>query len=324
MTYKLDLRDYKILHELDKDSRQSYAKIAKKVRLSKNSVINRVNQMIDEKLITGFTAVVDMGKLGYTYFRIYVNLKNTTPKIEQEIMSFLREREVITWVGLMDGKYNLGAMAVVKDMIEMHDLWDEFTNKYVNYIDERLLAIMSRLYYYSKAYLVGIKKNIYEQEVVTFPEHYQLDKKDKSILKLLMQDARIPIVDIAHKLDLTPKTIIARIKELERRKIIVRYGLHLDLNKLGYQSFKTSFILFNLTKSRIKDFQVYAKEHPNIVYDEEIMGGDDYEIEVQVKDIRDLRKIIEEIKVKFTDILYDYRILHIYEENKNHFFPLKD
>ena len=45
---KLDRKDYRIMHELDLNSRQSYSEIAKKVGLNKDSVINRINKLKKE------------------------------------------------------------------------------------------------------------------------------------------------------------------------------------------------------------------------------------------------------------------------------------
>ena len=45
MAIKLDLKDRKILYELDINSRQPFAAIAKKVGLSKQTVINRVKKL---------------------------------------------------------------------------------------------------------------------------------------------------------------------------------------------------------------------------------------------------------------------------------------
>jgi len=42
---KLDLKDRKILHELDKNSRQSFRIIGRKVSLSKDVVANRVKKL---------------------------------------------------------------------------------------------------------------------------------------------------------------------------------------------------------------------------------------------------------------------------------------
>ena len=46
---KLDLKDKKILFELDKNSRIPLSKLAKKIRLSKEVVFHRLNNLIKKE-----------------------------------------------------------------------------------------------------------------------------------------------------------------------------------------------------------------------------------------------------------------------------------
>jgi Lrp/AsnC family leucine-responsive transcriptional regulator len=317
MEVKLDLKDRKILYELDKNSRQSFGKIAKTVGLSKNAVIYRVNYLKQTGAIKHFHAWVDFGRLGYIEFRIYLNLRNVTPKKEDDIIDFLCKKKIVTYVGSMEGKYNVVAKIVTKNIYEMHALWDELFNKYMSYIEERLMTIVGSSNYYYKAYLPGLAKSTLKEGVVQAINPEKVDDADFKILEMLAKDARTPVFEMAAKLKLTPKTIIGRMRNLEKRKIIVGYGTVIDLSKIGYQNFRVSFILFRLTAERMKSIKDYAHKNPYIVYDEEAMGGDDYEIEVQVKDIYHLREIIKELKNKFADIIEDYRVLHVFEEHKH-------
>ena len=52
MAIKLDLKDRKILYELDMNSRKSNTEIAKKVGLSKQVVGFRIKKLIDEKIVS--------------------------------------------------------------------------------------------------------------------------------------------------------------------------------------------------------------------------------------------------------------------------------
>lgn len=317
MEIKLDLKDKKILYELDKDSRQSFQKIAKKVGLSKNAVSYRCNLLMKEGIITHSHAWIDLAKLGYLEFRMYFNLKNAGPKKEREIIDFLCKKKIVTWVGSMDGQYNLGIKVVTKNLHETHELWDELFRRYVNYIDGRLMTLIAGSNYYYKSYLIDAKKSDREESTTSTLGPEKLTEMERKIIGILSENSRRPIIEIAEILKVTPKTIIAHLKDLEKRKIIIGYGTVLDLGKIGYKTFRVSFILQRLTNQRMRDFRDYAHHHPNIIYDEEVIGGDDYEIEVQVRDIRDLRMIIQEIKSKFVDIIQDYKVLYVFEENKH-------
>lgn len=321
MEQNIDLKDKKILYELDLNSRQSFGALAKKVGLSKNSVIARINKLKRTAVIKNFHAWIDLGKMGYMQFRIYLDLRNATPQKEKEIIDFLCKKKIVTWVGEMDGIYNLGAIIITKNIAEMHQLWDELFKKYVNYINARLFTAIAKNSYYYKAYLTQVTKNNLKESITTTSPVETISETDLRLIKLLNEDSRMPIIDLAEKLKITPKTVIAHIKELEKRKLIVGYSTVLDLDKIGYQTFRVSFLLFRLTPEKMQALQDYTMTQPNIVYDEEVVGGDDYEIEIQVKDIVELRKIIEDIRLKFNEVIQDYKILHVFKEHKHSGFP---
>ena len=70
--YKLDLKDRKILYELDLNCRQSNTQIGKKVGLKKDVVSYRINNMEKEGIIKDYWTVIDTFKLGYNVFRVYL------------------------------------------------------------------------------------------------------------------------------------------------------------------------------------------------------------------------------------------------------------
>jgi len=74
----MDLKDRKILHELDKNARISASEIAKRIRLSKNSVINRIKRLEQEKIILGYNTLTNINNLGYTTYDIYLKFKDTS------------------------------------------------------------------------------------------------------------------------------------------------------------------------------------------------------------------------------------------------------
>ena len=323
MLNKLDLKDKRLLYELDLDSRQSFNELGKKLSLSKSSVIYRINNMQKSGIIKQYHTVLDIGKLGYISFRLYVKLQNTTPEKEQEIIDFLKNKEIVTWIVSVDGDYNIGCLILVKTISEMNVLWKELLKKYVNYLEERQLTIMTKVAYFSRAYLLDLKENIYEINFITEPRNIDIDDTDKEILKLLVPNARISIIEVSRKLKITPKTTINRVKALEQKKIIIGYKTVFNLELLGYQYYKVLFRLHNVVNEKLQQFKRYIKVHPNIVYDDEVLGGDDIEIEVQVKDNNELRALINDIKLKFADMIKSYKILLFYKEHKYLYLPVK-
>ncbi|MCD4759599.1 Lrp/AsnC family transcriptional regulator [archaeon] len=320
--FKLDLKDRKILYELDTNSRQSYHEIAKKVGLSKDSIIYRINKLQENGIIKQFHTVIDVGKLGFISFRLYLKLQNTTQKKESEIIEFLKKQKIITWIVSIDGEYDLGMWILTKSIKDTNLLWKEFLKKYRDFIEKRWLTIFTKVSYFPRTYILEKNKNRKELVFITEPQEIKIDDIDIKLLKMLARNSRISILELSEELKITPKTVTSRIKQLEKKKVIIGYRTVFGLDKLGYQYFKIHFNLHNLTEEKEKQFRSYLKLHQNVTYDNEVLGGDDIEIEVQLHTIQDLRNFIEETKNQFADIIKNYKYLLFYKEHKFLFFPV--
>ena len=126
---------------------------------------------------------------------------------------------------------------------------------------------------------------------------------------------------MAMKLEVTPKTVTKKIKELEKSGVIVGYRTMFDMDKLGYQYFKVHISVQNMDEVKERRIKRFLLEHPNIVYDNEILGGHDIEIEVQVPSLNDLREVLDKMKEEFSGTIKNYTYMLFYKEHKYVFYP---
>ena len=81
----LDLKDRKILYELDLDSRQSFRSLGKKVGLSKDMVASRIKKLQENGIIQGFYTIISPMGIGFIAIRFLINFQYTTPDKRKEI-----------------------------------------------------------------------------------------------------------------------------------------------------------------------------------------------------------------------------------------------
>ncbi len=317
----LDLKDRKLLYELDCDSRQTIQRLAKKIGLSKDAVKYRINRLLKNEIIKSFNAVIDTGKLGFTSFRLFLRFYQLSPEKEKEILDFLQKNKNLVWLVHFEGNWNINTWFLYKSVEEMNSFWMKLLSKYNNYIEKREFGIYSNVTYFSRAYLLNTEKNIFSMPIISLPKKQKIDKSYIKIIELLSKNARMSIVDIAQQTGLTSKTIINKIKRLEKEKIIVGYRAEFNLEKLGLKYYKIHITTFNTTPEKIKQIKQYIRQNPNIIYHDEVLGGYDIEIEVQIENENKLRELIEDIRERFSNIIKDYEILHYYKEHRLRFFP---
>ncbi len=301
---KIDLKDKKILYELDINSRQSFRNIGRKVGLSKDVVAGRVKKLKENGIIIRFFTYYDILQLGFNFLRFYFKFQYVTPEIKKEIINHFMNDDNVNNLFSTEGSYDLGVLMMVKNISDIYPLWKKTLEKYGDYFSMQVFsAYMGELIYGHGFLLEGIEK----PNRTPLRKNWgrvNIDDLDLKILKLLVADSRIPTVEIANKLNSNVTTINSRIKRLIKLKVILGFSVELDLNKLGYQVWKVDFYLSEYTK--INQIIRYIEKNPLLYCVDYTIGYADLELEINVKDIGQLHDIIEDLHSKFPKIIRNY------------------
>lgn len=297
---KPNIKDKKILYQLDLNSRQPNSKIAKKVGLSKDIVNYRIKKLEQANFIRGYYTVIDFSRLSYFSVRVYLKLFDTSPKKEKELTNFLINHQKVFYVAEIEGSFDLNFSLLVKNIYEFEDFYLEFKKKFKPYLGQEQISIFTKAYHFHRAYLLDKKFDNAKPETFGREKTQPHDQLDLNILKLLAQNARLPLLELSQKLKTSPRTLAFRIKQLEKKKIIQGYRFIFDFNLFGYEYYKVDLILKDL--SRKKEFLNFAHAHPNIIYVDETLAGSDFEFDIELKSKEDFSKFIKELRTSFPEI----------------------
>ena len=80
---KIDLKDRKILFELDHNARISISEISKKIKLTKGGVVYRLKNLEESGVIKNYYTVIDTFKIGYICLRFLIKLQYATIKTKE-------------------------------------------------------------------------------------------------------------------------------------------------------------------------------------------------------------------------------------------------
>ncbi len=301
--YKLDLFDKKILFEIDKKSNIPLQELSHKLKRSKPFILYRMKKLEEEGIVTGYHAIVDMSKLGYFTFRVYFKFQQMTKKQSVEFVEYVEKNLSQVWtMTSMHGKWDFALFLGVKTILEFHNIWDTIMLKYKKNIKNYNVAVYAPIYNFNRKFFLEDTKDVIER-VYGGGLQEEVDKLDKIIIDKYANNVRQSALEISKKLNVSADTVRNRIKILEKRKVIVGYKIGLNLDKLGFVSYRVDLQL-NLTQRNQELFE-FCKYHKNIYQINKSIGGADFEIEVIVKDLNHLLELIDEIKTKFNDIVND-------------------
>lgn len=317
---KLDKIDRRILYELDRDCRQPISNIAKSIKKSKQFVEYRTKKLEETGILKGYNTVLDLSKVGYIAMRVYLKFQNLTPQAQQELIKELANDKETWWVVILEGHWDVGIAVAVTHIYEFYDYWEKVLQRYNKYIKERSLEVYSHIAQYPKAYLLDKKNFNPPLTIFAAKKPTPIDELDKNIINAIATNARAPIIQLAKTLQINHQTVKARLKKLEENKIIVGYRANINFLTYGYRYYKAYLKYYDTTTAKQLEEQ-YCKTHPNILNTNKVIGRNEFEIEIQVKDFQEFEEVLNDIRKKFPELISSYETITAKEEIKYQFFP---
>ncbi len=318
MPVQLDLKDRKILYELDLDSRRSASQIAKKVGLSKEVVSYRINNLIKSGVINYFYTVLNTLALGYSHYKIYFKLQNIDPKKEKELIEYFIKNKNCIWLATCRGNWDLAVSLLARNPSDFGQLYQKIINDYGQNILEKNILIIENAPTFNRSYLKE-KTEPTELKYKQINQIFKLDETDQKILSILSINSRINIIKMMDKLELTRDIASYRIKKMQREGIIQGFRTSFNLEKLDYSYYKVLFTFKNLSEEREKELISLCKYNKNIVQYIKLIGNWDAEIEFEVENDTQLHDLLLDIRNKFSDIIRNTEQLLVYEKKLNYY-----
>lgn len=304
MLEKLDLKDKKILIELDTDATQPFSRIAKKLRLSQEVVAYRVKQLEKRGIILSYNTLSHFAKTGMIHFKLYIKFGRIKKEERQGIVDYLMKFGNLGWLASSEGLFDLMLSIRFPNIFLFESFKDKFFSLYDSHFHEVRFAILTEAetkprYYILPRQPANVAVFLHCDEAAVEP----LDEDDRRILFAIAAGARDSYKSIAAKTGLTERVVRYRRKYMEKNGIIVGYKLMIDYRRLNYIFFKCFVTFRNLTPGRYSLFRGYVRMHPNIIYWIKILGAWDAELEIEVPSIEEFYGVVNDIKDRFSDII---------------------
>ncbi len=322
-TVKLDKLDFRILYELDCEATAPFAKIGKKLRVGRDVVAYRVKRLEETGVIEKYTSLIDFGKAGLIVAALYIKFHHDTPALRKEMAGYFSARDEVWWCFDMTPDYDFAFGWFGTSIPDVREKQFSLLSKYRKYIRNYKLRLFSHFYQFKRNYLVSQgAKRAEAPAVMDAVIDKVIDETDARILGILSEHARMPYVEIAKKLGLSPAQAHYRIKELRRKKVLLWARPKLDLEKIGFEYFKLDIYLDDY--SEYWEIMKYAFSIPNVIYAFDVMGGADIEMDIHTKSYSEFIGIQDMIKEKFSQSISHTEYYQFKKEYKQAYFCQTD
>ena len=190
-----------------------------------------------------------------------------------------------------------------EDINHFDEILSDFISRYGKYILDQEFNTTLKVGILSKNWI--LEKEKHERKIVIFGgriENIPVDKTDVEILRILANNGRMSFTEIARKIDSTERKVLYRMKNLEKKGIILGYTTSLNLELLDMQFFKATINLSLLSVDEKNKLIEYCRKNPNIGFFVFCVGSWPFEAEFIVKNNKEFYDIMEDLRQNFPKI----------------------
>jgi DNA-binding Lrp family transcriptional regulator len=304
--------DYKLLSYLYHNYNESFSKIARATKLSRDQVEYRINKYMKDGLIIKFCPIFNYSKLGYNTF-VGLLLKFEKPKMADSFSEGLGKNKNCVSYGKCYGKYDLYLNCIFKDEKELNGFISKLFENETNFIADYLLINPQ----YTELFPIKFFNHPNKENSYIYNEDKtktELDEIDLKILKILSDNGRERLIDIAIKTKISSERAFYKLKRLKAEKIILGSRIQFNMSLLGY-FFTLILINFRNFSEKNKDkIKSFAKNSKNINSLSFNLQKPNCIFQLFHKEESEVREAISEIKKLFNEESVEIDVLRIGED----------
>lgn len=293
----LDRLDRKLLSELDRDARQPLSAVARKVGLGSDLVSYRFQKLVSAGILQRCSAILDPYRLGLLIGKTYLRLRADAVRLralEKRLQSIVNVYATAQCYGRWDYVFLLYARDVREFADLQRGILAEFSDILLA-VDEFIVIERTR---YARQYL--LKQPVQPNVIGVSRERVEIDSLERRLAELLSVDARLPVVDLAHRLKTTPSIVAYRLAKLEQGGVIAGYRTQLDLGRIGFLLFKILLEFEDYNLKREGEFLKFCAQHQHLTCVTRQTGQWKIELEAEVESHAALNTLVDDLRERFS------------------------
>jgi Lrp/AsnC family transcriptional regulator, leucine-responsive regulatory protein len=289
---KVDKLDIKLLDALREDARSSLKDLSKKCRMSKQTVLYRINKLSEKKIIKGFHANINYTALGYDMYYLFIKTRYLAnePAFVEELSKLAGCISIMNCLS----QYNYTLKLITKDIYSTTKELEALFNKKKNITTHFVLQRLEK----------------------TCPQ-ITIDEKDKIILKELSVNCRLTSLEVSRRTKIGYDAVHARIKNLIKNNVIENFITIIDFEAAGFMDYS---ILMKFADDKLEQLPVLESQlrnDPLVVRKFKTVGEFGYMFEIVDKDFLSINDKINRIRSQFHEMI---RSSHIVPIQKHYFY----
>lgn len=319
---KLDAKDKKILALLAKNARTPDTVIAKNVGLSRDGVSYRIKNFVKNKVIQGYRTIINAEKLGYEAYHLFIQLNPPSKEAEKELLDKFKSYNFTRAVLRFSGRYDYEFAIIARNIREFDNILGIILEDCKEYLQDYEILIITDSYvenYFPKSFLSLQEKESAREKKEN--EEIKLDKKDMDILRIIADNASLPLYAVANKTNISADAVNYRLKKMIASGVIKKFIPVINYSALGYGTYALMLNIRGLSGKKEAKLKQVLQTDNNMLWAVKTVGKYNVLMYAYVAHVDELHKTLMNLRSNFPGDLNNYETLIAYEEYKFTYLP---
>jgi DNA-binding Lrp family transcriptional regulator len=300
----------------------SDSQLSHKLKLSKNAVKYRIERLKKNKIIIKFATTVNLSSIGYTTVTILFKFNKDIYQ-HQEIIEYFKTDPFVAWAATLSGNWDLLAEIVVSGFQDLNQKIKLIQSKFQNDLNS-YQVLFSQDTLRVEHLIHDFYKDLNLAELASEPrttEKHQINLVDKKILSVLSQDASQSFVDIAKLTNTSTDIVRYRLRNLLKKKIIVKFFSEISLHAIGYTEYFYTIQLQSVDNATLQKLRKKIATHNNITFAFFDTNSSTMAFTCAFKDVGGIDSLSRSLRAEYGSMIVNQQYLIIKEHLKFDLFP---
>ena len=273
------------------------------------------------------TALVDLTRLGFTFYNMYFSLSFPTPSDLAEVINVIRDHSQVIWLGEVEGgDYNFELTFAARTPCEFSEFIDRISSATRCKFAQREAVVEASHSYYGFKFLQagGKRRSFATLGFVAAADRVSVDALDRKLLIAVCSGDFATDRAIAQLLGVPSSTVLYRKRRLQDAGVIVGEYYGAAKEKLPFHVFAT--LLY--AKSTSVEFRdrlfAFCRMHPHVFVCHRCVGGWDFKIGIVADSFEDGRRALGDLRSNFMQDISNLQVYSQIRRIKDKFSPFDD
>ena len=310
----LDPIEVQLLAACELRATSSAAELSQRTGFRSHVVRYRLRSLAKRGILGTPQPFVDFQRLGYVECYFYFSFAGSSSvNAQRALISTLMNSPRVSWLLSTGGPIQYAAGICLPSIHELFLLLNEITERAENTLYKKSIAIRTAYTRFSRNYRAENSQPRDKLSSRADQPRVQLSSTELNVLSALTSTTCRTLKDLSTATGLPVATVERYKRSLEEKGVILGYFHRVSSERFGMQSVRLMLNMRGISNTTKQQLYAYALQSRWINSIQEAIGPWDYLLAAEVRELKDVTEITDELYNNFGNSIVEITTLIIYE-----------